>query len=498
MSIPQIQHFSSHSKDNPNLEQILEDTFDCSPIDREQLRDSILNELRAALSNPIFPKKTEFQFARDAVFRPNLSIIQRQSKIMGRVTLLTLAQDPNAPHCCIQLPNTVWYAQGAFKQVQMGLWLVRKPDDSWASTLCALSTPLARRTNRNCFERDVHFQKSAAALGLAPMILSSISTTEAVDNKPIIVTKLYNAGSLNCLSDYSYRDFLSIFDRLTNVLAELHKNDIYHRDIKPDNVVCNRKNPGDSRSSLEVDLIDFGCATSAKRSKEYAGTYRFFSPDKFLYGRISCILGYLEDLHSDFTDTYHDGISNIIQAAQHTCLDEQVSNWGTIENDQDQIIDPLAPFLAEALETFRAQFLGDRTAEQMQKDDVFALGLTLKLMKKPTTQFSRYEAIPEYRMDCSEACQRCKICADTSWITTYMEDLTRINRFAGGDPIDSIIASMLHPNSSQRITAAQASEQFRALPGNAPNPLLPPSNQHQPGQANSQSDDESCPCCVHA
>ncbi len=66
---------------------------------------------------------------------------------------------------------------------------------------------------------------------------------------------------------------LSLFEQMLEGLAFLHAEGCMHRDIKPDNVLA-------SSSPLRAVIIDFGCATWDKTSKDHMkGTIRYLAPE---------------------------------------------------------------------------------------------------------------------------------------------------------------------------------------------------------------------------
>jgi len=65
--------------------------------------------------------------------------------------------------------------------------------------------------------------------------------------------------------------------QLVIICKELCDGGIFHRDIKDENILINTQ-------TLEVKLIDFGCATEFKSDKVYSiasGTPEFFPPETF-------------------------------------------------------------------------------------------------------------------------------------------------------------------------------------------------------------------------
>lgn len=91
-------------------------------------------------------------------------------------------------------------------------------------------------------------------------------------------------------------DFLAIACRLAAVLAELHRCEVIHKDIKPDNILVNT-NTGD------VQLIDFGIAVLLSQEtvgivghKELEGSLPYLSPEQT--GRVNRPLDYRTDFYS--------------------------------------------------------------------------------------------------------------------------------------------------------------------------------------------------------
>jgi pSer/pThr/pTyr-binding forkhead associated (FHA) protein/tRNA A-37 threonylcarbamoyl transferase component Bud32 len=90
---------------------------------------------------------------------------------------------------------------------------------------------------------------------------------------------------------------METIDKLADVLRLVHKRNIWHRDIKPQNVLMDRKG--------EIKLIDFGIAT-VEREKDDAtetaeglimGTPAFLSPEQAARGKMGAIDG-RADLYS--------------------------------------------------------------------------------------------------------------------------------------------------------------------------------------------------------
>ena len=64
---------------------------------------------------------------------------------------------------------------------------------------------------------------------------------------------------------------------MVEICAQLGAGGIFHRDIKDENILINTQ-------TLEVKLIDFGCATEADQNSTFkiaSGTPEFFPPEVF-------------------------------------------------------------------------------------------------------------------------------------------------------------------------------------------------------------------------
>ena len=74
-------------------------------------------------------------------------------------------------------------------------------------------------------------------------------------------------------SSLSMSDRLSLIEQMLEGLAFIHSRGCMHRDIRPENVLV-------SSSPLQAVIIDFGCATFDKTSKDHMkGTIRYLAPE---------------------------------------------------------------------------------------------------------------------------------------------------------------------------------------------------------------------------
>jgi serine/threonine protein kinase len=68
-------------------------------------------------------------------------------------------------------------------------------------------------------------------------------------------------------------DRLTLIEQMLEGLAFIHSEGCMHRDIRPENVLV-------SSSPLQAVIIDFGCATFDKTSKDHMkGTIRYLAPE---------------------------------------------------------------------------------------------------------------------------------------------------------------------------------------------------------------------------
>ncbi|MEM7184353.1 MAG: AAA family ATPase, partial [Spirochaetota bacterium] len=93
------------------------------------------------------------------------------------------------------------------------------------------------------------------------------------------------------------QEFLAIAIQVSKGLAELHKNKIVHKDIKPTNIVIETSN------KLNVKIIDFGISTKLKREETgwrsaemLEGSLAYISPEQT--GRINRAVDYRTDFYS--------------------------------------------------------------------------------------------------------------------------------------------------------------------------------------------------------
>uniref|UniRef100_A0A8C5HGK5 non-specific serine/threonine protein kinase n=1 Tax=Gouania willdenowi TaxID=441366 RepID=A0A8C5HGK5_GOUWI len=78
----------------------------------------------------------------------------------------------------------------------------------------------------------------------------------------------------------------TIFQQLVTAALLTHRNGIFHRDLKPDNILVSLV-----QGNISIRMIDFGCATfrsnQEKQYTELVGAYDFAPPEYYLQGQYS-------------------------------------------------------------------------------------------------------------------------------------------------------------------------------------------------------------------
>ncbi len=122
---------------------------------------------------------------------------------------------------------------------------------------------------------------------------------ELVGQTKVIIMEDFNALSLK---DYmkttacDLRTFLKLAIEITEILSQIHQQDIIHRDIKPSNILINPE-------FQKIKFCDFGIACrlnsnsqSLINTEETRGTLHYISPEQT--GRINRAVSFRSDLYS--------------------------------------------------------------------------------------------------------------------------------------------------------------------------------------------------------
>jgi serine/threonine-protein kinase len=135
--------------------------------------------------------------------------------------------------------------------------------------------------------RKMLFHEANVGLKLAHPNIIRIVTVNKSDKTPYFVMEFFPGGSLKARLIAKQTQFLkenahSIFRQAATALAFMNAQDWVHRDVKPDNLLCN--------SSGQVKLIDFALAVRIekpsflgslfRRRGKVAGTRSYMSPEQ--------------------------------------------------------------------------------------------------------------------------------------------------------------------------------------------------------------------------
>ena len=121
---------------------------------------------------------------------------------------------------------------------------------------------------------------------------------DTIDNLPFIIMEYIDGNSLK---DYSLNknneieEFLDLAIQLCEILGDIHKNNIIHKDINPNNILIDRNG--------QVYIIDFGISTklsikltNISKPENLEGTLAYISPEQT--GRINRTIDYRTDIYS--------------------------------------------------------------------------------------------------------------------------------------------------------------------------------------------------------
>jgi predicted ATPase/signal transduction histidine kinase/tRNA A-37 threonylcarbamoyl transferase component Bud32 len=126
-----------------------------------------------------------------------------------------------------------------------------------------------------------------------------VLSLEKYNNRLAMVMEDFGGESMEKILDersISIEEFLKLSISLTEILGEIHKQNIIHKDINPSNILWNSK-------TGQVKIIDFGISTvlprelaSAQNPNILEGTLPYMSPERT--GRMNRMIDYRTDFYS--------------------------------------------------------------------------------------------------------------------------------------------------------------------------------------------------------
>jgi serine/threonine protein kinase len=131
-------------------------------------------------------------------------------------------------------------------------------------------------------------------------------TTTKLSDRHAIILEDFGGESLSQLGiagKLSFAEFLTLGIAIAHTLAEVHSQDVIHKDINPSNLVLNPQ-------TQEIKLIDFGVSTILSREtatfehpNSLEGTLAYISPEQT--GRMNRDIDYRSDFYSLGVTFYH-------------------------------------------------------------------------------------------------------------------------------------------------------------------------------------------------
>ncbi|MGD1804284.1 diguanylate cyclase domain-containing protein [Dapis sp. BLCC M126] len=129
--------------------------------------------------------------------------------------------------------------------------------------------------------------------------LEGVIKAYSLEQYQIIILEDFGGESLNIIQksyQFDLADFLDIAIKVTTILAQIHAENIIHKDINPANIIYNPK-------TKQLKIIDFGISTRLTRENPILknpnileGTLAYISPEQT--GRMNRGIDYRTDLYS--------------------------------------------------------------------------------------------------------------------------------------------------------------------------------------------------------
>lgn len=145
------------------------------------------------------------------------------------------------------------------------------------------------------YQQEFNITKKVSANGVI-----QVYDLQKYQNKFFIVLEDIDGCSLKQLLNqncsFSIKTFLNLAIDITQALAEIHAQNIIHKDINPSNIIWNQE-------TNQIRIIDFSISsllpretTQLKNPNQLEGTLDYISPEQT--GRMNCSLDYRTDLYS--------------------------------------------------------------------------------------------------------------------------------------------------------------------------------------------------------
>ena len=132
----------------------------------------------------------------------------------------------------------------------------------------------SNKNNKKCIKNEFNILKELKSKNISN-IINSVCLYE-IENDYYYFTPYYKRGDFvdyfNDKNTKKNNEFcFKIVFQMIDLIADLHRLGISHRDIKPDNFLL------DNNGNLK--LTDYGFSTFKKNSKDYVGTFDYISPE---------------------------------------------------------------------------------------------------------------------------------------------------------------------------------------------------------------------------
>ncbi|MEN9343858.1 MAG: hypothetical protein RLZZ453_645 [Chlamydiota bacterium] len=402
---------------------------------------------------------TTFPLPTDAAYINTLHVLDE---------LTPPANTPEARQVCLHMEHKIWKAEGSFKTVYSGILLSYNNRKDVTILWCAVNafkTHMSDWKNPS-LQNEVRLCEQAAKWDCAPRILAKLETPSRL---PIFFSTLYTS-TLETVYDLNTDDLKRICRELTRKLARMHdEGKMVHHDIKPANILIENDVRG---KIITATFNDFGLAMDSLTPitlQKLGGTFSYFSPEKtLLKWAINSSKSYQKRCKEDFEQSWNKTLQQEINTTRFFAKTPGAlpKTWSEWDKEAVQLY---TDFCKRQNDTFiKDRFFTHVQFNQMFPSDIYALALVFlkiqritPLIKITPSSYSCNACRGTNRYPCSFT-GNCIQITDFNNLAQQLA-LFRDHLYNTGSRIDRIIADMLDPNSSTRITAKQAAEAFTLL-----------------------------------